>query len=750
MAADATPPAAASTRARLFLSYSRKDAALVDRLAAALAAQGYEALLDRTNIAAGEEWKARLAELIARADTVVVLLSPDWLASPVCAWEAEAERRGKRLLPALVRAVDDARVPAALAKLNWSKLDPGEGFERGATALADALATDLPWVREHTRIGEAADAWTARGRPAALLLRGQRLAEAERWLADRPADVGLPTEAHRAFVAASRRGATRRQRFAVGGAVAVALVAGSLALLAEVNRRDAEAQRAAAVAQRETAQRNFALARSTVNEVLFEFAQGFKHTEGVRADVIARVLARARASLETLTAAAPDDHELRRMGYGFLLEFGDAVRRAGDRAQALDLYAQGLERARAAIAALPDAPRIWRRDQIAFLQRIGDARLEAGDVTAGLAAHEEALALARPLAAEAADALAASDLAQALDGLGKAKLRMGDADGAEAAFGESATIRRALFAAAPGDAARRDLLGVLDSLGELARGRRDEAGARAAFEEGLGHARALAASDPANALWRRDLAIMLERLGQIALANEPRRALDLFEESLSLRRALGRLDAQDAALKREIGLILVWVGDARRGARTGSAREAYEEASALARGLARADPANVDLARELGVALARLGGERASAGDREAALAAYEEGLANDRALAGADDPARRRDVAIGLARIGELRLAGGDREGARSALAESADIRRALNAASPRDDLRLGLVVTLWTLVRATDDAAARRSKLVEARALLAAEAAPAWAALRQRLIRLVEAALASPEAAP
>ena len=43
---------------------------------------GFDAFLDRTDIALGEPWKERLAALIATADMVVFAVSPDSIAAP--------------------------------------------------------------------------------------------------------------------------------------------------------------------------------------------------------------------------------------------------------------------------------------------------------------------------------------------------------------------------------------------------------------------------------------------------------------------------------------------------------------------------------------------------------------------------------------------------------------------------------------------------------------------------------------------
>jgi len=56
--------------------------------------------LDRHDIAAGEDWEARLGGLIAQSDTVVFVVSPESVKSERCVWEVERTLGlSKRLLP---------------------------------------------------------------------------------------------------------------------------------------------------------------------------------------------------------------------------------------------------------------------------------------------------------------------------------------------------------------------------------------------------------------------------------------------------------------------------------------------------------------------------------------------------------------------------------------------------------------------------------------------------------------------------
>ena len=85
--------------------------------------------------------------------------------------------------------------PEALRRLNFIFFDNPECFEASADQLAEALATDIGWIRQHTEFGELARRWSLAKRPGGLLLRSPVLEEAERWIASRPRGAPeVPTE----------------------------------------------------------------------------------------------------------------------------------------------------------------------------------------------------------------------------------------------------------------------------------------------------------------------------------------------------------------------------------------------------------------------------------------------------------------------------------------------------------------------------------------------------------------------------
>ena len=146
-----------------FVSYSRVDCAVADRIVEALEAWNIDVLIDRRDLPLFEDWQQELLDLIRRADCVVFLISPHSASSAVCAWEVEqAVIHEKRLAPVIVGEV--SRVPLAddLKRVNYVDLRNASEFERKIEQLAQALTKDHAWLKEHTRFSQLARRWLER------------------------------------------------------------------------------------------------------------------------------------------------------------------------------------------------------------------------------------------------------------------------------------------------------------------------------------------------------------------------------------------------------------------------------------------------------------------------------------------------------------------------------------------------------------------------------------------------------------
>jgi hypothetical protein len=187
-------------KARVFLSYSRKDQLFVERLGAALAERGFTADWDQaaadpdnvsTGISAQDEWWERLQELIAAADVMVFVVSPDSASSPVCAEEiAYAREIGKRVVPILHRSIDFRTAPPRLAALNVKiSFVEAAAYPESLNELIRAISLDVGWMRESTRLTQQALRWESAARDRDLLLAGSALDWADRLVAVRPANA---------------------------------------------------------------------------------------------------------------------------------------------------------------------------------------------------------------------------------------------------------------------------------------------------------------------------------------------------------------------------------------------------------------------------------------------------------------------------------------------------------------------------------------------------------------------------------
>src|SRR5690606_24924210 len=146
-----------------------------------------------------DRWLARIRSAIDEADAFLFVISPDSVASEVCAAELDhAIRQHKRLIPVLHREVADGAVREELAELNYAFARDTDDLDEAGDRLIAALDTDLEWVRAHTRLLVRAREWEEGGREPSFTLRGRDLEAFEEWLAkspDRePAPTGLQAE----------------------------------------------------------------------------------------------------------------------------------------------------------------------------------------------------------------------------------------------------------------------------------------------------------------------------------------------------------------------------------------------------------------------------------------------------------------------------------------------------------------------------------------------------------------------------
>ena len=191
---------------QLFISYSRKDTEFTRKLTGRLEADGLEAWVDWQDIPPSVDWMKEIQKGIEDADVFLFLVSPDSIASPICAAEVDhAVLNGKRIIPVIARDFDARLAPATITHLNWIFFSrPQDEFEHALGLVGSAIHTDYDWVQIHRRLQVRALEWDRNQHEESFLLRGKDLQDAEaQLLVNREKDPN-PTELQNAFVEKSR------------------------------------------------------------------------------------------------------------------------------------------------------------------------------------------------------------------------------------------------------------------------------------------------------------------------------------------------------------------------------------------------------------------------------------------------------------------------------------------------------------------------------------------------------------------
>ena len=123
----------------VFISYSHADKKWADALRSGLTEEGFEVTVPGDDIEPGENWHLEIGKALDRANAMVVLLSPDSVASKSNRAEVEyalfSPQFRHRLIPVLVKLTAD--IPWILRKQPFIRAtkDVNETVHRVAEAL---------------------------------------------------------------------------------------------------------------------------------------------------------------------------------------------------------------------------------------------------------------------------------------------------------------------------------------------------------------------------------------------------------------------------------------------------------------------------------------------------------------------------------------------------------------------------------------------------------------------------------------
>ena len=150
---------------QIFISYSRRDDVIMQRIVAFLREQGFNVWVDNEQLTPGTPiWEAELEKAIKRADAVVVLSSPDSKKSEWVTRElVVAQRHRKRIFPLLIRGDEDSSLHFRLSTNQY--IDLRENEILGLKSLDVAILKYFAFLK---RVVEAEKAKKERRKKIAL------------------------------------------------------------------------------------------------------------------------------------------------------------------------------------------------------------------------------------------------------------------------------------------------------------------------------------------------------------------------------------------------------------------------------------------------------------------------------------------------------------------------------------------------------------------------------------------------------
>ena len=365
----------------IFISYSRREAAIADTFVDALASRGFDVKIDRRHLEFGEKWQSELAEFIRLSDTVLWLVSDASIKSQWVNWELdEVARRNKRLVPVMVCDTPRDKLPRQLGEIHILPIEGLFDLGRDLDTLVRVLETDRAWLKGASRLQDRATEWMAKQRASALLLRGAGLDDAERWKDCRPLKAPAPAAEILELILASRRGASVRQRRVAVVLLGVAMLSSGLAGTAWLQWR--------------TAERNYALSIDAAEKLAIGLAQDLRGLAGVRTDKIDGLLKRAEELYATLLATAGDTDRLRKSRMWLQQEMARTYVRLGELSTARLKIEAAVSTARLQLAAAPDS-RQAAEDLMQYLLDLSDIAKREGNAGNLQSALDEAVKIAR-------------------------------------------------------------------------------------------------------------------------------------------------------------------------------------------------------------------------------------------------------------------------------------------------------------------------------------------------------------------
>ena len=417
-----------------------------------------------------------------------------------------------------------------------------------------------------------------------------------------------------------------------------------------------------------------------------ELAEAYHRVGMVQGNIRFANLGRLGTALETHRKALrlaqgvaerqPEDLPTLRVLSTCYVQVGDLLAGSGDTAGGIAALRRSLE-----VARTVDSRRTGKVEDLLLVIRaseaLGDAQLQARDVPGALQSYRTALDLCRRRVKEFPDKTGSPQhgLSLSYSRLGDALAEQGDLAATLEAYREALRIRQDLVAAFPSNATyRRELKTLYNWIGNYLGNPYfinlgDETAALEYYRQALVISEEMAAVDPGNALALYDLSISYAKVADILTASDPRQAAELYRRALAVIDGLLETSPGDFKyLRRRAMYQRSLAAPLRRLAERDGALRVLRAALDTTRAQAAERPENAEVQANLHATLNALGDLELELGDRAAALASYQRGLAIAEKRGSADLYSLWR-LAESCSRLGEYHASLNTSAGWRQAL---------------------------------------------------------------------------------
>lgn len=191
---------------QIFISYSRKDLAIAEKIIDALGDDDLEPWIDWKSIPKGETFEGEIKQGIEKAQVFLFLVSPDSVQSYWCNMEIEhAVNNGKRILPIVVRDTDVQFIHLEISRRNWILCrDEQDDFNKAIEETRNTIRTDYEWLKFHTRLQNEALVWERSGKETSYLLHEKELKDTASIFVISSGNEPSPTDIQRQYILASQ------------------------------------------------------------------------------------------------------------------------------------------------------------------------------------------------------------------------------------------------------------------------------------------------------------------------------------------------------------------------------------------------------------------------------------------------------------------------------------------------------------------------------------------------------------------